>query len=203
MILCDIGNTSAHIYENGVIKTLSFDKFKTYRPDEEVYYISVNSRIKVSANFKNLANLIKFKSTYKGLGVDRAFACYSITTGVVVDSGSATTIDVMNNGVHLGGVILPGFEAFMKSYESISPALKTTLNTSLSLDTLPQRTMDAISYGVLKSTISIISELSEGKTIYFTGGNGVYLSRFFESSIYNKKLVFDGMLKLLNEEGLC
>lgn len=203
MILCDIGNTNVHINENGRIRTMSFDELKVYRPDEDVYYINVNRHVKVNASFINLAKKIKFRSTYTGLGVDRAFACYAVPTGVIVDSGSATTIDVMNNGVHLGGVILPGLDAFLKAYEDISPALKCVLNTQVSLESLPQRTSDAISYGILKSTVSIIAEFATGKNVVFTGGNGSFLSRFFDGAIYNKNLVFDGMIKLLKEENLC
>lgn len=203
MILCDIGNTNVHLYEDGRIRTISFEEFKLYRPDETVYYINVNKNVKVNASFVNLAKIIKFKTTYTGFGVDRAFACYAIETGVVVDSGSATTIDVMNSGVHLGGVILPGLEAYLKCYEQISPALKCILNTQISLDTLPQRTSDAISYGIVKSTVDIISSLSEGRNIYFTGGNGAFFSKYFDGSFYNKNLVLDGMKKLLTEENLC
>lgn len=203
MILCDIGNTNVHINENGKIRTLSFEEFKVYRPDEVLYYINVNPSVKVNASFVNLAKKIKFRSTYTGLGVDRAFACYSVESGIVVDSGSATTIDIMHNGIHLGGTILPGLEAFTRAYESISPTLKFTLNTNISLDTIPQNTNDAISYSVVKSAVAIINELSGGKNIYFTGGNGAFLSRFFKGSIYNKNLVFDGMIKLLKEENLC
>lgn len=203
MILCDIGNTNAHLLVNGAMKNLSFGEISAYKSDEQVYYISVKAGLKLPSNFVNLAPKLRFKSTYAGLGVDRAFACYAINSGVVVDSGSATTIDVMQNNFHLGGVIMPGLEAFVKCYESISPTLKITLNTNISLDTLPQSTNDAISYGVLKSTISMISELACDNEIYFTGGNGAFLSRFFDKAIYNKKLVFDGMMKLLKEENLC
>lgn len=203
MILCDVGNTNVHLYEDGKVRTISFDELKLYRPDEDVFYINVNKNVKINASFINLAKIIKFKTSYSGLGVDRAFACYAVDTGVVVDSGSATTIDVMNNGFHLGGVILPGLEAYQKCYEQISPALKCILNTQISLDTLPQQTGDAISYAIIKSTIDIIASLSEGRDIYFTGGNGAFFSRYFDGSFYNKNLVFDGMKKVIQEEQLC
>ena len=63
MILCDIGNTNVHINENGKIRTLSFEEFKVYRPDEVLYYINVNQSVKVNASFVNLAKKIKFRST--------------------------------------------------------------------------------------------------------------------------------------------
>lgn len=203
MILCDIGNTSAHIWDNGRTYTLGLDKFASFKITDILYYISVNEKVHMPSACKNLEGLLNFKSTYQGLGIDRAFACYSISTGIVVDSGSATTIDVMNNGTHLGGVILPGIQSYLKAYEDISPRLKCNLNTNLELDTLPQRTVDAISYGILKSTIDIVNNLSYGRDIYITGGNGAFFSRFLDNSIYNKNLVFDGMLKLLKQEGLC
>lgn len=203
MILCDIGNTSAHIWNNGRTNTINIEKFGNFKIKDTLYYINVNDRVRMPEICKNLEKLLNFKSTYKGLGVDRAFACYSINTGIVIDSGSATTIDLMNNGTHLGGVILPGIESYLQAYASISPRLKCHLNTQLDLDTLPQRTIDAISYGVLKSVIDIVNNLSCGRDIYITGSNGAFFQRYLPNSIYNKNLIFDGMLKLLKEEGLC
>ena len=194
MILCDIGNTSAHIWNNGRTNTINIEKFGNFKIKDTLYYINVNDRVHMPEVCKNLE---------KGLGVDRAFACYSINTGIVIDSGSATTIDLMNNGTHLGGVILPGIESYLQAYASISPRLKCHLNTQLDLDTLPQRTIDAISYGVLKSVIDIVNNLSCGRDIYITGSNGAFFQRYLPNSIYNKNLIFDGMLKLLKEEGLC
>ena len=203
MILCDIGNTSAHIWNNGRTNTINIEKFGNFKIKDTLYYINVNDRVRMPEVCKNLEKLLNFKRTYKGLGVDRAFACYSINTGIVIDSGSATTIDLMNNGTHLGGVILPGIESYLQAYASISPRLKCHLNTQLDLDTLPQRTIDAISYGVLKSVIDIVNNLSCGRDIYITGSNGAFFQRYLPNSIYNKNLIFDGMLKLLKEEGLC
>ena len=63
-------------------------------------------------SFKN------FKSTYKkpaNLGIDRFFNCiggnflYPKSNLIIVDMGTATTIDVITKKLsHLGGIILPG-----------------------------------------------------------------------------------------------
>ncbi len=62
MILCDVGNTNVHLYEDGRVRTISFDELKLYRPDDSVYYINVNKNVKINASFINLAKFIKFKT---------------------------------------------------------------------------------------------------------------------------------------------
>ena len=46
---------------------------------------------------KNLANFIDFKTSYIGLGVDRAVACYFEENAVVIDAGSAITVDIIED----------------------------------------------------------------------------------------------------------
>lgn len=207
MILCDIGNTTASFWEDGKITKFSISQFKSYKPTQKVYFISVNDKLNKKLkdeNFVNLEPLVE-RSSYKGLGIDRAMACYTIKTGLVVDAGSAITLDIVSNGIHLGGVILPGLNASLEAYENISPRLKIHLNSQINLDSLPQQTTDAISYGIIKPIVLLIKEMANGEQIYFTGGDGAFFDRFFENSIYSKDLVFLGMKKIIeeNKEFLC
>ena len=114
-------------------------------------------------------------------------------------------MDVMSGGMHLGGLILPGLAASMKAYESISPRLKCVMNSQLDLECLPQRTTDAVSYGILKPIVAIANELARGNMIYLTGGDGAYLEKFFSHALYERDLVFAGMRQVINEnkEKLC
>ena len=65
---------------------------------QEIYYISVNAQHEKLLNktFKityDLESIIHLPTQYKGLGVDRKAACLCVDDGVVVDVGSAITID--------------------------------------------------------------------------------------------------------------
>ena len=208
MILCDIGNTNASFFDGRRVWNLTIDEFIAYEPTEKIYYINVNDRAEqklLNSLFIDISPYIKLNSTYIGLGVDRAAACYAINNGLIVDAGSAITLDLMANGCHIGGFIIPGISTTLASLKNISPRLNLPLNTNVDLDCLPQRTQDALSYGVIKPIISLINDFSSQKTIYFTGGDGEFLSRFFNQSLYDRMLIFRGMQRAINEnkEILC
>lgn len=208
MILCDIGNTNATFFDGRKIWNLSIDEFNTYEPKEKIYYINVNEKVAQKLSnplFINIEPYIKLNSTYIGLGVDRAAACYAINNGLIVDAGSAITLDLMANGCHIGGFIMPGITTTLSSLKNISPRLDIPLNSQVDLECLPQRTQDAISYGVIKPIVNLINDFASGKSIYFTGGDGEFLSRFFAQSLYDRMLIFRGMQRAINEnkEILC
>jgi type III pantothenate kinase len=199
MILCDIGNTNYHFYIDGKV----FDEKELTIKNRDIYYISVNEEKEKILNKKNSAislnKMVKFDTSYQGLGIDRIMACKTIKSGIVVDAGSAITIDIMSESIHLGGTILPGISSYIDSYKKISPALDTTFNMNIDFNILPNSTKEAISFGSVGSIILMIEKLSKDNKIYFTGGDGKYLSKFFKNSIYIKNLVFDGMKQTIEE----
>ncbi|MGP1485996.1 MAG: type III pantothenate kinase [Campylobacter sp.] len=209
MTLCDIGNTNATFFDGSKITKIKLENFINYKPANKVFFISVNDAITEqilnNKNFINLEKYFELDTIYKGLGVDRVASCYAVENGVVVDAGSAVTIDVMSSNAHLGGMILPGISRWLKSYEEISSRLKVALNSQIELDALPQKTADAISYGIIKSLVLLIQNVANSDKIYLTGGDGEFLSKFFQNSIYDKMLVFRGMQKLIDQkkEILC
>ena len=206
MYLCDIGNSKVHLSHEGREWSISFEKFKEFNVSEKVFYINVNKAIDETLsslkNFINLEPYLNFDTIYQGMGVDRIAACYTITDGIVIDAGSAITVDIMSGGLHLGGYILPGLSASLEAYKSISPALDVRLSPNIAIDALPQRTQDAVSYGIIKPLIMLFNDTCRDKNIFFTGGDGKFFSRFFKHSIYDKSLIFRGMQKALNESKL-
>lgn len=128
MILCDIGNSNVDFYHNGKIWSESLNEFESYSSKEKVYFISVNEeitkRLDSKKNFLNIEEMFSFDTIYQGMGIDRVAACYTIKDGIVVDAGSAITVDIMSGGMHLGGYILPGINAYEKCYAKISKKLK-------------------------------------------------------------------------------
>ncbi|WP_331775671.1 type III pantothenate kinase [Sulfurospirillum sp. 1612] len=206
MILCDIGNSNVDFFHDGKIWSMSLDAFESYKAKEKIYFISVNDRITAklqdSSYFINLEPYFNLDTIYQGLGIDRISACCVIKDGIVVDAGTAITVDIVSNYQHLGGFILPGLASYEKTFAGISDRLKFRLNPNIELDALPQRTADALSYGVIKPILMIIKETSKEKRIYFTGGDGQFFSKYFENSIYDRSLIFRGMKKII-EENLC
>ena len=204
MTLCDVGNTNASFFENGKITKIKLENFKDFKSDEKIYFISVNDemtgKLQNLPKFVNLEPYFELDTIYEGLGIDRIASCYAIKNGLIIDAGSAITIDVMMNSMHLGGAIIPGISHVLKACEAISPRLKISLNSQVSLDALPQKTADAVSYGVIKPILLLIESMANGSKIYFTGGEGEFLSRFFPDSIYDRMLVFRGMQKLIEQK---
>ncbi len=90
----------------------------------------------------------------------------SINDGVVVDAGSAITVDIMSNGIHLGGFILPGLSSYERVFKDISKRLEFRLNPNLDLSALPQKTTDALSYGVIKPILLALKDIHKDKKIY-------------------------------------
>ena len=128
-----------------------------------------------------MSKYINLESKYdiEQLGVDRKFLSLMVNDGVVVDVGSAITIDVVRDGVHQGGYIYPGITAFQKSYLSISPIFDKQFNFGVNLDEVPINTVDSISASFMYSIISIVEKVSKNKKLFITGGDGKFLSRFF------------------------
>lgn len=203
MLLCDIGNTTASFLDDQKFYSMNIEQFLSYQPTQKIFYINVNpnleEKLKEQPLFVNLAPYFNFDTIYKNLGVDRIAACYTIEDGVVVDAGSAITVDIVSNYIHLGGFILPGIENYKKSFANISSRLKCELNTQINFDAFPQRTTDALSYGTFKSIYLLIKDCAYDKKLYFTGGDGQFLANFFDFAIYDKFLIFRGMKKAFCE----
>lgn len=205
MKLCDIGNSYFHFYHAGRIWKEEIAKLASKDSNEPLYYISVNPKgeKKLIQTFGSAAvditRYFEIDSIYRGLGIDRIAACNAVTDGVIIDAGSAITVDIMQSGVHLGGYILPGISGYLKCYRRISNVLgQGGFNLGIDLGAFPQNTQDAISYGVLKSILLTINHSSKNKKIYFTGGDGKFLARFFENSVVDNSLVFKGMMNVVN-----
>lgn len=205
MILCEIGNSFLHFYHNGKTWREKADNLSQKDQQELVIFISVNENNTQSLLYSHprcfdLAPYMRLDTGYEGIGIDRVAACLSTPNGIIIDAGSAVTVDIMQDGMHLGGFIMPGFDAFNGAFRKISSKLDYNLNMGVSLEAIPQNTQDALSYGVLQSIILMIKHWSKGKKIYFTGGDGKFLSRFFAESIFDDLLVFKGMQFVITEK---
>ena len=207
LLLADIGNTHFHIFNGKNVEHLLYEEAIAKYAREKLCYISVKHQLstEISAiqNWTNISSLVHIEGDYETMGVDRRALCLSHRNGVFIDAGSAITVDVVEEGVYRGGYILPGLKAMLASYAEISPALKTELKENISLTQLPTTTKEQISYGIIASIKSLIDQHSEGKPLYFTGGDGKFLSTFFEEASYDEMLVFNGMREALKDNELC
>jgi len=207
ILLADIGNTYFHIYDGQGVEHLRYVNAIAKYKDKHLYYISVkhqlSSEIATLKNWNNISSLVKMEGEYSTMGVDRKALCMSRQDGLFIDAGSAITVDVVEEGKYRGGFILPGIKAYVESYKSISPALDMGLEEKINLASLPRTTKEQISYGIIASIKSLIEKHAKIKILYFTGGDGKFLSTFFDSAVYDETLVFQGMLKAIKDKKIC
>jgi type III pantothenate kinase len=201
LTLCDIGNTSYHFYDGKRDSKVSIDTFDPTSVQDEVYFISVNPKadetLSKLANWHDLKSAIEWEKYYETMGVDRVIACEAIDDGLIIDAGSAITVDLVTDGTFEGGFIYPGLEAMQECYRNISTRLDYSLNFELDLDKMPKNSQDAISYGVLRTLYSEV--MRHNKKIYLTGGNAKVLSKIFPEAVVDELLLFKGMKKMMEK----
>lgn len=205
MILCDVGNTSYHFFDKNRDYKRYITLFDPSTIKEEVYYICVNPHIKSTIkhlnNWIDLSAHIDFSKYYKTIGVDRVMACETIENGLIIDAGSAITVDIVKDGVYGGGFIYPGVKAMSEAYKNISTMLDYSFNFELDLGKMPKNTQDAISYGYLKTFY--VEVMSHNMQIYLTGGFAKEFSKIFKDAVVDEMLIFKGMQKIIKRFYLC
>ncbi|GAA8195804.1 type III pantothenate kinase [Helicobacter pylori] len=207
LVLCDIGNTRIHFAKNHQLFSSAKEDLKRLGIQKEIFYISVNEEnekalLDCYPNAKNIAGFFHLETDYMGLGIDRQMACLAVNNGVVVDAGSAITIDLIQEGKHLGGCILPGLAQYIHAYQKSAKILEQPFKALDSLEVLPKNTRDAVNYGMVLSVISCIQHLAKNQKIYLCGGDAKYLSAFLPHSVCKECLVFDGMEIALKKAGI-
>ena len=207
MLLCDIGNTSYHFFDGSKEYKRDVTTFNPSSIKEKVCYICVNNTLHVKLaslpNWIDLSEYIDKKKYYETMGIDRIFALEPVSNGVVIDAGSAVTVDVVKNDEFIGGFIYPGMKAMQKTYENISPALAYSFNFECDLDIMPKNSQDAISYGYLKTLYCEV--MSHKLPIILTGGDALEFKKIFPGAKIDTRLIFHSMKKILqkNEDRLC
>jgi len=204
MLLADIGNTRVHIFDGKNVLHLSHEEAIAGYRTAPLLYICVNhtikSRLEHIALWEDISGCLNIDGEYETMGVDRKAFCLSRPNGIFVDAGSAITVDMVRDGVYQGGFILPGIKAYLESYKTISPALNIELNRECSLTSLPRTTKDSVSYGIIASIKAVIDSHKTNLPLYFTGGDGEWLSSLFPNSKFDELLVFKGMQKALKDK---
>ena len=199
MILADIGNSRVHIQDGGKIYHLNYKEAISRYSHKQVYYICVNSSIlKSIKSFKNwvdISPLLTMQGFYDGMGVDRRALALSKGDGLYIDAGSAITIDIVKDNRYQGGTILVGISTLKSSYANISD--KLSIEPTFNYKTPPIGTKAQIGYGIIAPIITLISDIRQDLNVWICGGDGRFLSQFIKDSIYDERLVFQGMAKAL------
>lgn len=137
-------------------------------------------------------------------GVDRWLALQAAKSKfcrplIVVDCGTAITVDVLGRGgEHMGGYILPGFELMHKSLLAGTADLTVQGEIARSIE-LGRNTEGCMSNGILMSVVGLLRELMRQQQLnaelllVVTGGAGEQLLSFFPGAKWEQSLVLDGL----------
>ena len=203
MILCDVGNSYAKLYIDKNILRLNIEELEKFK-NEKVFFINVNERAKqLLAGFSrwiDLAPYVRLQTEYEGLGIDRKVACLGIKDGVVIDAGSAVTVDIMQNGIHQGGFIYPGKKALRNAFITISPLLKQEI-VPCNEHRLPLNTQEAIGCGYYRPLVALVESFE--LPVFVTGGDGRAFVKLFTNAIYDESLIFKSMETIVQRNNLC
>lgn len=199
------------------IKTISVTDFQhKLLPRADNLWLSCvayeNIAKEINNSFDNVVNIKTIKN-FKGIniayeipskmGVDRFLAILAANNYhpkqnlLIIDIGSAITIDVLNkDGKHQGGLIMPGIKALRKSFDKFS-----TNNDLMGFSGLKKNTKDSWLSGTESMIIvsiknqlnNFLSNYPKGK-IVFTGSNANTVAKYIDENItiYNN-LVLDGI----------
>jgi type III pantothenate kinase len=157
------------------------------------------------------------------MGVDRwlgIVAAYNKVSGacLIVDAGSAVTIDlVADGGQHLGGYIVPGLQMMRHSLfgqtDQVESNAEKTSAASVSFALSPgNNTQDAVANGLPLMLLGVIRQvLSDVQADYgvtpfvlLTGGDGAFLERLVRNDVttevkFLSELVMDGLSLVAND----
>ncbi|MFO7846348.1 MAG: type III pantothenate kinase [Balneolaceae bacterium] len=157
---------------------------------------------------KNLGKITLEYDTPDTLGIDRVLACAgavfnSGTDAVVIDAGTACTVDWMTQNYRFrGGVIMPGLPMLRHGMTELTPELPG-VGFEMPDEFPGKSTKDAIRIGLNSGFLRAIGSFVEqyqriaGQSkLYITGGNGLFVKQHLEPQFncrYRRNLVFDGM----------
>jgi len=195
--------------EKNVVYTSSVRKDITRKVEEAVpgLHIQVLSASQIPKQFINY-------STIHTLGLDRFLGCLgafkvSNKSGVIViDTGSACTVDFMDkDGIYQGGVIMPGMDILKKSIRRYLPELPDVDSTVP--DTWPGKsTQDSLRLGVngmfglaIESWIGKFQMMDDNAVVFITGGNSMEIQLLLNDTecTHHVNLQFEGMKEFVEK----
>lgn len=142
---------------------------------------------------------------FQNLGIDRwltvvaSFHLFPNQACVIVDSGTATKVDVLDaSGQHQGGWILPGLDMMIDSL--VANTQKVFSDTHTLFDTkLGTNTPNAVKNAALSATVALaeraVTQMGENVQLIYAGGYGELIQQHLDpKGIYFDDLVMQGLI---------
>jgi len=155
--------------------------------------------------------IIKFNiKNFSQLGSDRivnAIECKNIKNCIVIDFGTATTFDILNNGIYDGGVIAPGVDLSIKNLNKFT-ALLPLLNLSNKQNNYGKNTKEALNAGFLWGYEGLVNNIinkiiiksKRNYKIILTGGYARLFKKFIKKkTTIDQHITIKGIAKVFKE----
>lgn len=148
------------------------------------------------------------------LGIDRWLAILAAASAGqavgIIDAGSAITLDIVNNNVHLGGQIVPGKPLMRRSLKLTGQVRPQTDVQDVESHLLGKSTTDCVNRGIntafkgyLNYAIDQVTQELDIDLWIVAGGDHQLVSELLSKKEQNykvrNKLVFHGLLKLFQD----
>ena len=176
----------------------------------EKYFIKNGFKVIEIKDLK-IKKIIKIKiKKYNQLGSDRilnAIASSNYKNAIVIDFGTATTFDIIKNGIYVGGVISPGVNLSILNLNS-STALLPLFNLRKIKKSYGKNTQEALNAGFIwgyQGLINNIIKKISSKTkvnykIILTGGYAKLFKKYVKfKSIVDQNVTIKGISKTYKE----
>ncbi len=144
------------------------------------------------------------------VGIDRLLNAVAVNVlrnpqraAVIVDSGTATTVDLISaDGAFEGGAILPGLALSAKALHEYTALLPLVSVTELGQETpepLGRNTRAAIRSGLFWGQLGAVKELIEREAgpnadVFITGGGGALLTAYLPNARFEPHLPLQGLV---------
>ena len=148
------------------------------------------------------------------VGIDRLLNAVAVNelrsanhSAVIVDSGTATTVDVVSaDGAFEGGAILPGLALSAKAlneYTALLPLVSVPELGQATPEPIGRNTRAAIRSGLFWGQLGAVKELIERQVgsdteIFVTGGGGALLAEHLPRSRFEPHLPLQGLVLVAN-----
>ena len=172
----------------------------------------------IKKNFKvyelkdlNIKKILKIKiKNYNQLGSDRianALGAFNYKNCLIIDFGTATTFDIVKNGIYDGGVISPGVNLSILNLNK-STALLPLLNLKNKQNNYGKNTLEALNAGFLWGYEGLINNIIKRifiKTkvkfkIILTGGYANLFKKYIKhKTVVDENITIDGIAKAFKE----
>lgn len=197
--------TLSGVYERVLISSVRIAEFNDFFAQVAARHFSKAPEWATSQyKFKNLTNGYK---DFSALGVDRWLGMIGVSSChpanfILVSIGTAVTLDVVVDGIHLGGFIGPGKNAFLNALGQSTDGVQVKPNSGQGYS-LATTTTAAVNHAFLCMLSGMLqkteAEVEKVLPVFVTGGDGELIFRIRPNACFLPQLMLKGICAYFNE----